>query len=168
MTTETTDPELELLRAANIECLGFTEFVPEAPFDVKFKVGFRGYSGWVGLNIVKLYDMKGNPPTIISEYVYQTSLKTGKEPSPPTIESPEAVHSVIDSRKEPSPPLLMSRIAGHHWLREIDFDGRASEYIVLQWNPAAKRWSHSGSVATGYYIDTRGWKYIQPCPMPEF
>ena len=40
--------------------------------------------------------------------------------------------------------------------------------VLLQpkWNPGAKRWSHSGNCGTGWYIDTRGWKYVAPYPLP--
>lgn len=72
-----------------------------------------------------------------------------------------------DSEKEPVPPVNHIKTAGHHWLDQIDFDGRFHQRVVLQWNPVAKRWSHSGQVGTGLYIDTKRWKYIEPCVMPE-
>lgn len=67
---------------------------------------------------------------------------------------------------DPVPPGHHVRLAGHHWVQEIDFDGREGSIIVLQWNPSVKRWSHSGQVATGLYVDIKGWKYISVCPIP--
>jgi hypothetical protein len=67
---------------------------------------------------------------------------------------------------EPKPPGHHSRLGGHHWVQHIDFDGREHEVVVLQWNPGVQRWSHSGNVGTGIYVDTKGWKYLRPCPMP--
>lgn len=66
---------------------------------------------------------------------------------------------------EPKPPHPKS--ADHHWLQIRDFDGHDMGTVVLQWNPCAQRWSHSGDVGTGYYINTNGWVYIAPCPMPQ-
>lgn len=66
---------------------------------------------------------------------------------------------------EPIPP-KGQKLGGHHWLQEVDFDGRVMDTVVLQWNPGAQRWSHSGHVGTGVYVDTKGWKYLAPCPMP--
>lgn len=67
---------------------------------------------------------------------------------------------------EPQPQGFHARLAGHHWVQEVDFDGRDGDMIVLQWNPAVKRWSHSGKVGTGAYLDIHGWKYVGLCPMP--
>lgn len=69
---------------------------------------------------------------------------------------------------EPVPPMNHIRGAEHHWLEKIDCDGHSSGFIVLQWNPSAKRWSHSGCVGTGGYIDTKYWVYKGYCPIPEF
>lgn len=66
---------------------------------------------------------------------------------------------------EPVPP-KGKKLGGHHWLQEVDFDGRVMDTVVLQWNPGAQRWSHSGHVGTGIYVDTKGWNYLAPCPMP--
>ena len=75
--------------------------------------------------------------------------------------------NVFDQVKvEPVPPGHHARLGGHHWLMHVDFDGRDHEMVVLQWNPGAKRWSNSGEVGSGYYVDTKGWRYIQPCIMP--
>lgn len=68
---------------------------------------------------------------------------------------------------EPTPPLQMSRDAGHHWLEERDYDGHSHGMRVMQWQPFAKKWCASGDVATGRDVDTRGWTYVAPCPMPE-
>lgn len=67
---------------------------------------------------------------------------------------------------EPVPPGHHARLGGHHWLQEVDFDGRVCDTVVYQWNPGVQRWSHSGEIGTGYYMETKGWKYLQPCPMP--
>lgn len=66
----------------------------------------------------------------------------------------------------PVPP--QPKDAGHHWLEDFDCDGHSFGMVVAQWNPGARRWSHSGNVATGMYLDTRHWKYVAPCPMPDF
>lgn len=68
---------------------------------------------------------------------------------------------------EPKPPKQFLKQGEHHWLNHIDFDGRVHETIVLQWNPVAQRWSHSGHVGTGTYVDTNGWEYVAHCPMPK-
>lgn len=72
-----------------------------------------------------------------------------------------------DRNVEPTPPAALSRNAGHHWLREYSYDGHALGTICLQWQPNAKKWCRSGDVATGRDIDTRGWQYLEPCPMPN-
>lgn len=68
---------------------------------------------------------------------------------------------------EPQPPVNQARFAEHHWLQQITYDGHYGSVIVLQWNPSAKRWSHSGDVGTGVYVDTGGWRYLGPCEMPD-
>lgn len=72
----------------------------------------------------------------------------------------------IEKKPEPQPVGFRARLAGHHWVQEIDFDGHVGGTIVLQWNPSVKRWSHSGNVGTGGYVEIPGWKYIGICPMP--
>ena len=67
---------------------------------------------------------------------------------------------------EPAPPLKYSKSAGHHWLDAFDCDGHYKGRIVLQWNPGAKRWSHSGHVGSNIYVNARYWKYIGHCEMP--
>lgn len=68
---------------------------------------------------------------------------------------------------EPKPPEAQARIAGHHWLDDYDSDGHYFGRVVLQWNPGAQRWSHSGMVATGSYVDTAHWRYVCSCSIPE-
>lgn len=70
------------------------------------------------------------------------------------------------AKVEVVPPGHHARLGGHHWLQEVDFDGRVMDTVVLQWNPGVQRWSHSGNVGTGMYVDTKGWKYLAICPMP--
>ena len=75
---------------------------------------------------------------------------------------------MINNKKiEPKPPVGHDRLAGHHWLDVYDGDGHYFGTRVLQWNPGAKKWSHSGEVATGLYVETTYWVYNQPCPMPD-
>lgn len=69
---------------------------------------------------------------------------------------------------EPTPPAKYLKMADHHWLEVLDYDGHSFGVVVLQWNPQAKRWSHSGMVGTSIYIDTSCYKYLQYCPVPEF
>jgi hypothetical protein len=71
----------------------------------------------------------------------------------------------VQPKASPIPP--HPKAANHHWLQQVDFDGNLGETVVLQWNPGAQRWSHSGNVGTGIYINTEGWRYVAPCPMPE-
>jgi len=71
------------------------------------------------------------------------------------------------NKTEPIPPMTYLKRADHHWLEKIDYDGSPCGLIVLQWNPIARRWSHSDHVGTGLYVNTVGWKYIAHCPLPE-
>lgn len=68
---------------------------------------------------------------------------------------------------EPKPPVVFLKSASHHWLQELDHDGRLGQPVVLQWAPASERWCISGGVASGIFMDTRGWKYLAPCPAPD-
>lgn len=81
-----------------------------------------------------------------------------------------SIHAEVDRDNslapEPVPPGHHARLGGHHWVQEVDFDGRLGETIVLQWAPGAKRWVHSGNLATGSYVSISGWKYVAECPMP--
>lgn len=56
---------------------------------------------------------------------------------------------MIKGKKEPLPSVLDQRFAGHHWLRELSYDGHHMQTVVLQWQPNARKWCHSGDVATG-------------------
>lgn len=69
---------------------------------------------------------------------------------------------------EPVPPAKYYRGADHHWIQKFDCDGHQGDCVCLQWNPSAKRWSHSGYVGSGIYVETKGWKYVAHCPMPDF
>ena len=75
--------------------------------------------------------------------------------------------NLIKKVNEPKPPTKYLRTADHHWLDDYDCDGHYFGRIVLQWNPGAERWSHSGMVATGSYVDTKNWRYVCHCPIPE-
>lgn len=68
---------------------------------------------------------------------------------------------------EPVPPNKYIKGGYHHWLEKYDCDGHFFGLIVLQWNPGAKRWSHSGNLGTEWYINTENWKYHSVCLMPE-
>lgn len=74
----------------------------------------------------------------------------------------------LRERIEVLPPANRLKAAEHHWLEVLDTDGHSFGLVVLQWNPGAKRWSHSGQVGTGRYVDTSYWRYVGPCPMPDF
>lgn len=69
---------------------------------------------------------------------------------------------------EPVPPVKYARGADHHWIQKIDYDGHVGDTVCLQWNPGAKRWSHSGYVGSGIYVEAKGWKYVAHCPIPDF
>lgn len=56
--------------------------------------------------------------------------------------------------------------AAHHWLEQRDCDGHAYGLVVLQWNPVAALWIHSGLIGSGTYVDTKHWLYVAPCPLP--
>lgn len=73
---------------------------------------------------------------------------------------------ILPVAPSPAPPNI--KMADHHWLEVMDSDGHSFGLVVAQWNPGAKRWSHSGNVATGMYLDTQLWRYVEPCPMPGF
>jgi len=67
---------------------------------------------------------------------------------------------------EPQPPGHHVILGGHHWLEMRTSEGEIPELIVLQWNPGVRRWSHSGNIATGGYVNAFGWKYVAVCPLP--
>lgn len=75
-----------------------------------------------------------------------------------------SIYPTIDG--EPVPPGWRAKTASHHWLEKFDCDGHSGGLMVLQWNPAARRWSTSGNVGTGLYCNVTGWKYVAYCPMP--
>lgn len=75
---------------------------------------------------------------------------------------------LVKKAKEPQPPTKHIRTADHHWLDAYDIDGHYKYRAVLQWNPGAKRWSHSGQVGSGCYVNTEYWVYLGYCPIPEF
>ena len=61
----------------------------------------------------------------------------------------------------PVPPGRHVGFTGHHWLRN-----NFGELVVRQWQPGVKKWCASGMVATMSSVDTTGWTYVAPCPMP--
>lgn len=71
------------------------------------------------------------------------------------------------SNVEPTPPAAHIQYAGHHWLECLNVDMHSFGLRCLQWNPEMQRWSHSGGAATGTYLDTRGWCYVCPQPLPD-
>jgi len=77
------------------------------------------------------------------------------------------VPDFLKPKPEPVPPGILITEAGHHWLDEIDYDGRSQGFIVLQWQPDAKKWCKSGDIATGRNVDTSGWKYVEPIKGPD-
>jgi hypothetical protein len=71
----------------------------------------------------------------------------------------------LPERIEPVPP--NPKAAAHAWLEVRDCDGHSFGLVVAQWNPGARRWSHSGYVGSGCYLDTTYWRYAAPLAMPE-
>jgi hypothetical protein len=71
------------------------------------------------------------------------------------------------ARPEPEPPSQYLKSAEHHWLEQLNSDDQSFGYVVLQWNPRSKYWSHSGYVGTGISVETHGWRYVAHCPMPD-
>ena len=76
------------------------------------------------------------------------------------------VHSSGFPGDEPQPPGWKARYAGHHWVANIDGDGREWPPVCLQWNPVAMKWSRSGDVATGMYVDIPGYRYVAEAQLP--
>ena len=62
----------------------------------------------------------------------------------------------------PVPPGRHINLAGHHFLY------RHGETVVMQWQPQSRSWCPSGLIATLSDVDTKGWRYIAPCPFPLF
>ena len=73
----------------------------------------------------------------------------------------------VEVNVSPQPLGHHVRLAGHHWLERLDIDGHSFGLVCLQWNPCAKKWSHSGNVGTNLYVETQGWRYVERCPMPD-
>lgn len=67
----------------------------------------------------------------------------------------------------PIPPKRYLKTAEHHWLEVKDSDGHSFGLVVVQWNPGAQKWSHSGYVGANMYLETANWVYHSYCPMPE-
>jgi hypothetical protein len=70
------------------------------------------------------------------------------------------------------PPPQFMKMAENHWIakREGQYSGSNSiiEIFVLQWNPGAQRWSHSGLVGTGMYVMLYdNFEWYAYCPLPE-
>ena len=61
----------------------------------------------------------------------------------------------------PMPCTRHIRTSGHHWLRNTFGD-----LIAMQWQPGVMKWCYSGQYASLADVDTKGWEYIAPCPMP--
>ena len=67
------------------------------------------------------------------------------------------------------PPGHHINLAGHHWLQMVDYDGHHNGFVVLQWQPIARKWCHSNNIATGRdYNNVDYYVYVAPCPMPMF
>lgn len=155
----------------------YTEFIPEGPFKDMFKLGMRRHREYQEYAIVGLYSDTRDYPILMDERRYLESIRVGKILSLAEfhrfLDGKEAektpMKTIIDEpySKEPRPPGREIRLAGHHWLDDFNMDGQFCGRVVLQWNPGAKRWSHSGMVGTGSYVDTSYWKYVGPCPIPE-
>lgn len=99
---------------------------------------------------------------------------TAKTTSEPTVPAPSSNGAIPEAYSEwvrnspvgPVPPRI--KAPAHHWLEVFDSDGHSFGIVVAQWNPGAQRWSSSGNVGTGAYLHTEHWRYVAPCPMPEF
>lgn len=79
------------------------------------------------------------------------------------------MHDLPDLTKaeQLQPPARYLKAAEHHWIEDIDSDGHLMQIVVLQWNPGAQRWSHSGYVGTGLYVCVGPKsKWLAHCPMP--
>lgn len=153
----------------------YSEFEPEGPFKEKYKFGIRRQQEFKSTTFIALYVDMNDFPIVMDEKRYQECIKAGK------ILTPAEYHSIMEKEgielssmqtilkvdKEPKPPINHIRFAGHHWLDDYDSDGHFFERVVLQWNPGAQRWSHSGMVGTGSYVNTSYWRYVGPCPIPE-
>lgn len=67
---------------------------------------------------------------------------------------------------EPVPPNEYLKRSDHHWLEVLDTDGHSFGLQVVQWNPGARRWTHSGAYGSGIYLNTECWRYVAHCPLP--
>ncbi len=71
-----------------------------------------------------------------------------------------------DRERPVVPPNYHFALAGTHWLEKFSFDGHPMGCIALQWQPGAKQWCHSDQHARGTPVNTNGWKYLCPIPLP--
>ena len=153
------------------------DFKLEPPFTKEFTSAKRKY--WTQPQspdeaIIALYG-PGPHPMLFPERRYRESVKAGRILTLAEFDAilsseplkPSPMQTIFETAKEPLPPMSYVRRAEHHWLDEYDSDGHYHGRIVLQWNPGAQRWSHSGMLATNSYINTKFWKYVGHCPMPE-
>lgn len=86
----------------------------------------------------------------------------------PALPNDEEVYEEIQRRLEPKPPKEYLQANEHHWLTEVDKDGKTIGLVVLQWVPSSRRWCHSGYNDTGRYVNTANWRYYGHCRKPNF
>lgn len=122
-------------------------------------------------SVVTLYPNNGRKPWVLDKRRYDESVRKNKILTKTEfgsyLKNESSKQAALDGNKEPKPLGYDVRLAGHHWLDDYDMDGHFFGRVVLQWNPGVERWSHSGNVATGMYVDTTYWRYVCPCPIPE-
>lgn len=78
----------------------------------------------------------------------------------------EDAYVEIQRRMEPKPPKEFLHLNEHHWLTEVDKEGKTIGLVVLQWVPSSRRWCHSGYIDTGRCVNTAHWRYYGICRKP--
>ncbi len=151
-------------------------FDPPPPFNEKYQFAIKMQRKNKPLAVIGLFVSANDFPTIMVERRYNECLKANRILSHLEYQAivnenllPELASEAKNRARgpEPTPPTNALRTAGHHWLDDYDSDGHYFGCVVLQWNPGAMRWSHSGNVGAGLYVDTAYWRYVAPCSIPE-
>jgi hypothetical protein len=66
------------------------------------------------------------------------------------------------------PPKKYLQKAEHHWIEQIDIDGRGCGLLVMQWQSGAKAWCLPNQYAAGNANALEGYVWRGLCPTPAF
>lgn len=72
----------------------------------------------------------------------------------------------MDRSKPLIPPKKYLQFAFHHWVEQIDSDGRGMGLVVMQWQPGAKSWCLPNQYASGVALPLNGYVWRGLCPTP--